>query len=174
VNSSSAQTRRGANGKAGLQGGVGGQGGNKIGRTANAPNGVKMTNPYGYNPGALGTNLPKPGLITGKSAFSGKAPHGQDQAGAGAGSQDYLNFHNGTISVNGKELQLISAYGASTNAGQSSRSAPGQSSSGSNGETANVKGAGNGSGTTIDYVPPDANSVTAGDRSLVSRYFTPR
>jgi hypothetical protein len=174
VNSNSAQTRRGANGKAGLQGGIGGKGGNKLGGVANAPPGTKMTNPYGYNPGALGTSLPKPGLISGKSSFSGKAPRGQDQAGAGAGNQDYLNFHNITISVNGKELQLISAYGASTNSGQSSRTAPGQSSSGSNGETANVKGAGNGNGSTIDYVPPDANSVTAADRSLVSSYFTPR
>jgi hypothetical protein len=174
VTSNSAQTRRGANGKAGLQGGIGGQGGKKIGGVANAPNGAKMTSPYGYNPGALGTSLPKPGLITGKSSFSGKAPHGQNQAGAGAGSQNYLNFHNINISVNGKELQLISAYGASTNAGQSSRTAPGQSSSGSNGQTANVKGAGSGNGATIDYVPPDANNVTAADRSLVSRYFTPR
>jgi hypothetical protein len=174
VNSNSAQTRRGANGKAGLQGGIGGQGGKKIGGVANAPNGVKMTNPYGFNPGALGTSLPKPGLITGKSSFSGKVPHGQDQAGAGAGGQNYPNFHNVTISVNGKELQLISAYGAPTNAGQSNGTAPGQSSSGSNGETANVKGAGNGNGASIDYVPPDANSVTAADRSLVSGYFTPR
>jgi hypothetical protein len=173
VNSNSAQTRRGANGKAGLQGGVGGQGGNKIGSMAKAPNGAKMTNPYGYNPGALGTSLPKPGLISGKSSFSGKAQNGQDQAGEGAGNQDYLNFGKVNASINGKELQLISAYGASTNSSQSSRSAPGQSSSGNNGETANVKGAG-GNGTSDDYVPPDANSVSAVDRSLVSSYFTPK
>jgi hypothetical protein len=174
VNSNSAQTRRGANGKAGLQGGVGGQGGNKIGSAAKAPNGTKMTNPYGYNPGALGTSLPKPGLISGKSSFSGKVPPGQNQAGAGQGAQNYLNFGKITASPTGKQLQLISAYGASTNAGQSSRTAPGQSSSGNNGQTANVKGAGNNNGATIDYVPPDANSVSAVDRSLVSSYFTPR
>jgi hypothetical protein len=174
VNSSSAQTRRGANGKAGLQGGIGGQGGNKVGGVAQAPNGVKMTNPYGYNPGALGSSLPKPGLITGKSSFSGKVPPGQNQAGAGRGSQTYLNFGKIGASPNGKQLQLISAYGAPTNATQSSRTAPGQSSSGNNGETANVKGAGNGNGTTIDYVPPDANNVAAVDRSLVSNYFTPK
>jgi hypothetical protein len=167
VNSNSAQTRRGANGKAGLQGGK------KVGGVAKAPNGAKVSSPYGYNPGALGTSLPKPGLITGKSSFSGKAPRGQNQAGAGAGSANGLNFSKINASSQGKQLQLISAYGASTNAGQSSRTAPGQNSSGSNGETANVKGAGNGNGTTIDYVPPDANSVTAADRSLVSSYFTP-
>ena len=174
VNSNSAQTRRGANGKAGLQGGVGGQGGNKIGGVAKAPSGTKMSNPYGYNPGALGTSLPKPGLITGKSSSSGKVPPGQDQAGGGQGSQNSLNFGKIAGTPNGKQLQLISAYGASTNTGQSTRTAPGQSSSGGNGQTANVKGAGSGNGTTIDYVPPDANSVSAVDRSLVSSYFTPK
>jgi hypothetical protein len=174
VNSNSAQTRRGANGKAGLQGGIGGQGGNKIGGVAQAPNGAKQSNPYGYNPGALGNSLPKPGLIEGKSSFSGKAPQGQNQAGSGAGSTNGLNFGKVGATGKGKQLQLVSAYGASTNAGQSSRTAPGQSSSGSNGQTANVKGAGSGNGTTVDYVPPDANDVAAADRSLVSNYFTPQ
>jgi hypothetical protein len=173
VTSNSSQTRRGANGKAGLQGGIGGQGGNKVGSEAQAPNGVKMTNPYGENPGALGTSLPKPGLIEGKSSFSGKAPQGQNQAGSGAGSANSLNYGKVPASAKGKQLQLLSAYGASSQSGQSTKTAPGQSSSGSNGQTANVKGAGNGNGTTIDYVPPDANTVTAADRSLVSTYFTP-
>jgi hypothetical protein len=69
----------------------------------------------------------------------------------------------------GHQLSLQTAYGGAPGAGQ--RSGP-TTPTGQRGNTAHVV-SGQSEAPATDYIPPDANAVAPGDRTVVVDYFTP-
>ncbi len=165
VNGNGPQTRRGQNGSVGNRGGAGG--GNKNSKIGGAANGA-MRNPYGngFVPDTRGI---KPGLITGKTQFSGHGTPGNSTPGSGRGNNETQAPGKQLAGSQGHQLNLQSSYGAARN-GRSGKTLPGTG-LGSGTNSTVVSSAGDAGSGAIDYVPPDANLVAPADRGLVAGYF---
>ncbi len=127
-------------------------------------------NPYvGLNP-LLGRTFQSSnsGSDTHQGVFTGHGTPGGLTAGSERGStQGQRASPNPVQTGQGRQLTLQSTYGAG---GQSSQTTPGKGNSTSGQLRANT-GSQQGGAPTADYVPPDANFVALGDRTIVSRYF---
>jgi hypothetical protein len=117
------------------------------------------------------SQITAPGLVTGKGGFSGKgAPGGQSAGHARAASPTLGHGKVPSPSAASKQLAISSAYGSNKAGSRSARQVTGHNGAGSANQTTVTAGAD--SGQTVDYVPPDANTVPPGEATIVSRYFT--